>query len=131
MYRRRLQIFDKQFRSRVVAIECSKGRTLEVFSSGNRSDPPASKKPFRRAPSPSSEKPYDKGDLTTIINRTIETDITGNMVGNKTANEAVVSQVNKVLDQKLAPLSRKFPDLIPNIHPLVKKFFTGKILNLK
>ena len=53
------------------------------------------------------------------------------MVGNKTANEAVVSQVNKVLDQKLAPLSRKFPDLIPNIHPLVKKFFTGKILNLK
>ena len=48
------------------------------------------------------------------------------MVGNKTINGAVVSQVSKVLDQKLAPLSRKYPKLNPeesltNAHPLVKK----------
>ena len=56
------------------------------------------------------------------------------MVGNKTTNGAVVSQVSKVLDQKLAPLSRKFPTLIPevsltNVHPSVKNLFTRKIPN--
>ena len=58
------------------------------------------------------------------------------MVQNKTTNEAVISQVSKVLDQKLAPLSRKFPELIPkesqtNVHTLVKNLFTGKIPNLQ
>ena len=58
------------------------------------------------------------------------------MVGNKTKNGAVMSQVNKVLHQKLAALSRKFPELIPkdsltNAHPLVKNLFTGKIPNLQ
>ena len=33
-------------------------------------------------------------------------------MGNKTKNEAVVSQVDKVLDQKLALLPRKVPELI-------------------
>ena len=46
------------------------------------------------------------GDFTTVKRRTIETDITRNVVKNKTTNGAVMSQVNKVLDQKLAPLSR-------------------------
>ena len=55
--------------------------------------------------------------------------------GKKTTNGAVVSQVSKVLDQKLAPLSRKFPELIPEEsltknHPLVKNLFAGKIPNL-
>ena len=77
-----------------------------------------------------------EGDFTTVKNRTIETDITRNMVENKTTNGAVMSQVSKVLDQKLAPLSRKFPELIPkesltNVHPLVKNLFTGKIPNLQ
>ena len=77
-----------------------------------------------------------EGDFTTVKNRTIETDITCNMVGNKTRNGAVVSYLSKVLDQKLAPLSRKFPELIPeesltNIYPLVKNLLTGKIPNLQ
>ena len=47
-----------------------------------------------------------------------------------------MSQVSKVLDQKLAPSSRKCPELIPeesltNFHPLVKNLFTGKIQNLR
>ena len=72
-----------------------------------------------------------EGDFATVKKRTIETDITRNMEGNKTTNEAVVSQVGKVLDQKLAPLPRKFPELIleeslTNVHPLVKNLFTGK-----
>ena len=49
-----------------------------------------------------------EGDFTTV--KKIETDIKCNMVGNKTTNGAVVSQVSKVLDQKLAPLSIKFPE---------------------
>ena len=58
------------------------------------------------------------------------------MVGNKTTNRTVASQVSKVLDQNMTPLSRKFPELIPeeslpNIHPLVKNLFTGKIPNLQ
>ena len=67
-----------------------------------------------------------EGDFTTVKNRTIETDITRNIVGNKITNETVVSQISKVLDQNLAPLSRKFLELIPeesltNVHPLVKR----------
>ena len=58
------------------------------------------------------------------------------MVGNKTTNGTVVSQVRKVLDQNLASLSRKCPELIPkesltNVHPSVKNLFTGKIPNLQ
>ena len=55
-----------------------------------------------------------KGDFTTVKIQTIETDIiTCNMVGNKTTNGAVVFQVKNVVDQKLAPLPRKFLKLIP------------------
>ena len=77
-----------------------------------------------------------EGDFTTIKNRAIETDITRNMVENKTTNGAAMSQVSKVLDQKLVLLPRKFPELIPkdyltNVHPLVKNLFTGKIPNLQ
>ena len=77
-----------------------------------------------------------EGDFTTVKNRKIETDITCSRVENKTKNGAVMSQVNKVLHQKLVPLSRKFPELIPkdsltNAHPLVKNLFTGKIPNLQ
>ena len=77
-----------------------------------------------------------EGDFTTVKNRTIETDITRNIVGNKITNETVVSQISKVLDQNLAPLSRKFLELIPeesltNVHPLVKNLFAGKIPNLQ
>ena len=48
----------------------------------------------------------------------------------------MVSQVNKVLDQTLAPLSRKSPELIPeqsltNVHLLVKSLCTGKIPNMQ
>ena len=51
-------------------------------------------------------------------------------------NGTVMSQVSKVLDQKLAPLSRKFLELIPeesltNVRPLIKNLFTGKNLNLQ
>ena len=54
------------------------------------------------------------------------------MVASKTINGAVVSQVSKVLDQKLALLSEKFPELFPeeyltNVHPFVKHVFTGKV----
>ena len=66
-----------------------------------------------------------EGDFITVKKRTVERDVTRNMVENKTTNGAVMSQVSKVLDQKLAPLSGKFPELIPkesltNVHPLVK-----------
>ena len=45
-------------------------------------------------------------------------------------------QMEQFLDQKLVPLSRKCPELIPeesltNGHPLVKNLFTGKIPNLQ
>ena len=58
------------------------------------------------------------------------------MVTNKTTDGALVSQVSKGLDEKLSPLSKKFPKLIPeeyqtNVHHLVKKLFTGKIPNLQ
>ena len=53
---------------------------------------------------------------------------------NKTKNRAEVPQLRKVLDKKLADLSRKFPELIPeesltNVHLLVKNLFTEKIPN--
>ena len=58
-----------------------------------------------------------------------------NMVENKTTNGAVMSQVSKVLDQKLTPLSRKFSELIPSVSnkcsPFSKNLFTGKIPNLQ
>ena len=53
------------------------------------------------------------GNFTAAKKRTIETDATRNMVRNKTINGAVVSQESEVLDQKLASLSRKFAELIP------------------
>ena len=53
------------------------------------------------------------GNFTAAKIRTIETDATRNMVRNKTINGAVVSQESEVLDQKLASLSRKFAELIP------------------
>ena len=53
------------------------------------------------------------GNFTAAKNRTIETDATRNIVRNKTINGAVVSQESEVLDQKLASLSRKFAELIP------------------
>ena len=66
-----------------------------------------------------------ESDFTTVKNRTIETDITRYMVENKISNGVVMSQVSKVLDQKLAPLSRTFSELIPeesltNVYPFVK-----------
>ena len=52
------------------------------------------------------------------------------MVDNKTTNGAVMSQVSKVLDQKLTPLSRKFSELIPSVSnkcsPFSKKFLYRK-----
>ena len=56
------------------------------------------------------------------------------MMINKTKNRAAVPQLRKVLDKKLAALSRKFPELIPeesltNVHLLVKNLFTEKIPN--
>ena len=71
-----------------------------------------------------------------VKNQIIEIDIAHNMVGNKTTNGTIVSQIRKFLDQNLASLSRKFPELTPeefltNFHPLVKHLFTGKIPNLQ
>ena len=109
---------------------------LQVFSGRNRSAPPPAKKPFWTGPSPKATNPMAEGDFTTVKNRTIETDITRNMVENKTTNGAIMSQVSKILDQKLTPLSRKFPELIPkesptNVDPLVKNLLTGKIPDLQ
>ena len=75
-----------------------------------------------------------KNRMVEVKNQTIETDIAHNMEGNKTT-DGKVPQVSKFLDQNLAPLSRKFPELIPeesltNVHPLVKNLFTEKIPNL-
>ena len=63
------------------------------------------------------------------------TDITISWVNKTEKHGVVVPMLNKVLNQKLAPLSRKFPEMIPgksltNIHPSPKNFFTGKISNL-
>ena len=94
------------------------------------------KSPFGQALHRTSTNCIVEGDFTTGKNRTIETDITRSMVGNKTTNGTVVSQVSKVLDQNLATLSRKFPELIPiesltSVHPLVRNLFIGKIPNLQ
>ena len=51
-------LFGKMFRSHVVETQRSKKRTLEVFSGGNRSVPPPTKKPSRTGPSPNSNKLY-------------------------------------------------------------------------
>ena len=49
-------LFGKKFRSHIVETECSKKRTLEVFSGGSCSAPPPAKNPFRTSPSPSNDK---------------------------------------------------------------------------
>ena len=54
-----------------------------------------------------------EGDFTMVKNQIIEIDIAHNMVGNKTINGTIVSQIRKFLDQNLAPLSRKFQELTP------------------
>ena len=97
---------------------------------------PLQKSPFGQALHQTATSRVVEGDFTTVTNRTIEADIMRNVVENKTTNGAAMPQVNKVVDQKLAALSRKFPKLIPeesltNVHPLVKNVFTGKIPNLQ
>ena len=94
------------------------------------------KSPFGQALDGTATNRMVESDFTTLKNRTIETDITRNMVGNKTTNGAVVPQLSKILDQKLVPLSKKFPELIPeesltNVHPLEKHLLTGKTPNLQ
>ena len=54
-------LFGKKFRSHVVEIERSEKRTLEAFSSGNRSAPPPARKSFWTGPSPNSNKPHGGG----------------------------------------------------------------------
>ena len=50
-------LFGKKFRSHIVETECSKKRTLEVFSGRSCSaPPPPAKKPFRTSPSPNNNK---------------------------------------------------------------------------
>ena len=61
-----------------------------------------------------------EGDFITVKNRTIETDITRNMVGNKMAN-TVASQVSKVIRE----------ESLRKVHPLRKNLLTGKIPNLQ
>ena len=63
--------FGKTFRSHVAETELSQKRTLEVFSSGNRSAPSPAKKPYR-----SATKRMVEGDLIMVKNRTTETKIT-------------------------------------------------------
>ena len=58
-------------------------------------------------------------DFITAKNRTIETDITRNMVGNKMAN-TVASQVSKVIRE----------ESLTKVHPSRKNLLTGKIPNL-
>ena len=59
-------------------------------------------------------------DFITVKNRTIETDITHNMVGNKMAN-TVASQKSKVIRE----------ESLTKVHPLRKNLLTGKIPNLQ
>ena len=92
------------------------------------------KSPFGQALHLTTTNRMVEGDFTTVKNRTIETDITRNMVGNKTTNETVVFQISKVLYQNLVPLSRKFSELISeeslqSVHPLVKNLLSGKMRN--
>ena len=55
------------------------------------------KSPFGQALHRTATNRMVKGDFITVKNRTIDTDITHNMVRSKT-NGAVVSLVNKALD---------------------------------
>ena len=94
------------------------------------------KSPFGQALQRTTTNRMVEGDFTMVKNQIIEIDIAHNMVGNKITNGTIVSQISKVLDQNLAPLSRKFPELTPeefltNVHPLVKHLLTGKIPNLQ
>ena len=94
-------LFGQKFRSHVVETERSKKRTLEVFSVVEIEVLlllPES--PFGRALHRRTRNCMVEGTFTTVKNKTIETDIADNMVGNKTANGTVVSQVSKVLNQK-------------------------------
>ena len=56
------------------------------------------KSPFGQALHRTATNRMVKGNFITVKNRTIDTDITHNMVRNKTKNGAVVSLVNKALD---------------------------------
>ena len=107
-------LFGKKFKSHAVETECSKKKTLDVFSNKKivalLLQPKSS---FGRALHPTAISRKVEGHFTTVKNRTIETDTTINMAGNKANNRAVVSQVSNVLGQKLAILSRNFPELIP------------------
>ena len=55
--------------------------------------------PFGQALHRTATNRMVEGGFITVKNRTIETDITHNMVENKTTNGAVMSHVSKVLDQ--------------------------------
>ena len=129
-------LFGKNFRSHIVETKRSKKRTLEFFLVEVVALLLLPKGPFGQGLHRKTTNHKVEGDFTTLKNRTIETDIAHNMVGNKTTNGTVVSQVSKVLDQSLAPKSRKFIELSPeesltNVHSLVKKFVTGKIPNVQ
>ena len=47
-----------------------------------------------------------EGHFTMVKNRKTEAEATRNIAANQTVNGAVVSQESKILNQKLAPLSR-------------------------
>ena len=118
-------LFGKRFRSLVALEVSSSGIVALLFLQSRTFGQDLHRKATNR---------IVEGDFTTVKN--IETDIKCDMVGNKTTNGAIVSQVSKVVDQKLAPFSIKFPEFIPeesltNFHPLVKYFFSGKMPNLQ
>ena len=94
--------------SHAVKTERSKKRTLDVFFSGSCSAPPPVKEFFRTGFSPNNNKLSGRGHFIMENNRTIETSNT--QYGIQTVNGALVSQASKVLDQKLAPLFRKFSE---------------------
>ena len=84
-------LFGKKFRSHVVETERSKKRTLEGLSGGNSSVPPPAKNLFQRGPSRKNNKPYGGGQFCKGKKRNNRG---RHMVGNKTANGTVVSQLN-------------------------------------
>ena len=95
-------LFGQKFRSHVVETERSKKRTLEVFSVVEiEALLLLPKSSFGQALCRRTINCMVEGNFTTVKNKTIETDIADNMVGNKTANGTVVSQVSKVLNQKV------------------------------
>ena len=83
------------------------------------------KSPSRQALHWTATNRTAEGNFITLKKQSIKRDIARNMVANKTINGAVVSQVSKVLNQKLAALSRKYPKLNPEVSnkcsPLSKK----------